>query len=183
MVKIRARSSPRSPPPRSSSSTSSADKKGWGLTSSIQKQLLVDIEEAGGLASCNLEVVCNAKEDIYGQPNSKHRRKVQNVLKYWRGLSAQAFAAKRQSFLLLESSQTTPTTQPTTPTKSSPTPTNKPSKPTRRSTLSSSKPSSRPTIFGIMEDLDIPFGSKYFAVTISASYSHSPDPLNAFAFP
>jgi hypothetical protein len=169
MVKIRARSSLRSPPPHSSSSASSADKKGWGLSSSIQKQLLVDIEEAGGLASCVLEVVCNAKEDIYGQPNSKHRRKVQNVLKYWRGLSAQAFAAKRQSFLLLEPSPTTPTIQ-------SPTPTNKPAQPTRRSTLSSSKPSSRPTLFGIMEDLDIPFGSKYFAVTMSASYSHSPDP-------
>jgi hypothetical protein len=136
--------------PRSSSGTGAEDNKSWGLLLSIQKQLISDIEANGGLAS-SLDQICGEKEDIYGLPHSKHRRKVQNVVKYWRSLTAKAFAAKRQSII----SPTLTGSLPTPPKTS-----RLVVQPFRRSTLSSSTPTSQPRRLAIMDDFDIPFASK-----------------------
>jgi hypothetical protein len=133
----------------SSSGTGSEEIKGWGLPVSIQKQLIFDLEASGGL-SVSLDLLCSEKEDIYGLYNSKLRRKVQNVVAYWRSLTAQSFAIKRQSILALHPSPSKPVSEYSKPT---PVPADKP-RPT--------KPiQSRPRRRGIMDDFDIPFMSKY----------------------
>lgn len=51
-----------------------------GLREIVLKQLLLDIEAAGGLLAptFSLQHICNLKPDVYGPPGSQLRRQVQN---------------------------------------------------------------------------------------------------------
>ena len=83
-----------------SPSSSSGAKAGISLN--LQKQLLSDIEAAGGLELVSLKKLCDSKPDIYGQPASELRRRVQNKVNYWHRLPAIEF----QKFLHLLSPST-----------------------------------------------------------------------------
>jgi hypothetical protein len=60
-----------------------------GLREIVVKDLLVDIEAAGGLFSptFKLKHICNCKPDIYGKPASELRRQVQNKVHKLRQLN------------------------------------------------------------------------------------------------
>ncbi len=45
------------------------------------KLFLTDIEESGGLDFCNFKDICNAKEDLYGEPDSAQRTQFKNKLR------------------------------------------------------------------------------------------------------
>ena len=60
------------------------------LSNSVQRQLLQDLELAGGV-SCSLKRVCDQKPDIYGTPASKLRKVVSNLVSTWRRLSPESY--------------------------------------------------------------------------------------------
>ena len=62
-----------------------------GLLLSIQKQLLQEIEESGGIGDAtavpfNLSRICNNRTDVYGKAGSETRRRVRNKVYKWRQL-------------------------------------------------------------------------------------------------
>jgi len=62
-----------------------------GLPKNIQKQLLFDIQAAGGIQNCNLKSICQKRPSTYGGEN---RRKIQNKVNGWKSrLSAAEFNA------------------------------------------------------------------------------------------
>ena len=102
------RQAPTASPSGSSSSTSSSDEESERLETSprrnrqrspcrtniaslpnhLQKALLQDIENAGGIKNTlsTLKGICDYKEDVYGPPKSALRKKVQERVRYWRSL-------------------------------------------------------------------------------------------------
>jgi hypothetical protein len=55
-----------------------------GLPTHVQRQLLQDIETAGGIGSgFSLRHICDSKEDIYGTASSSTRRSVRNKVYQW----------------------------------------------------------------------------------------------------
>lgn len=71
--------------------TSSISDDSRGLWQSLQRQLLLDIDEKGGLFSFKLSALCNKKSDIYGAAGTALRRSVQNRVTYWKGLKPEKF--------------------------------------------------------------------------------------------
>jgi len=57
-----------------------------GLPGHIQKQVLQDIEESGGLSFTNLDRLCKRKPEIFGKTNSPLRRQIQNKVARWKKL-------------------------------------------------------------------------------------------------
>jgi hypothetical protein len=60
---------------------------GAGLSTTLQRQLLKDIERNGGITNVSLKGLCNKKTDIYGLPNSSLRKAVQNKAFRWKRLT------------------------------------------------------------------------------------------------
>lgn len=52
-----------------------------GLSNGKLKLFLVDIEESGGLDFCNFKDIFNAKQDLYGEPDSAQRTQFKNKLR------------------------------------------------------------------------------------------------------
>jgi hypothetical protein len=62
------------------------------LSTSVQKQLLEDIESAGGIASnFRLRDILNSKSDVYGPPHLAQRRSVQNKVDDWKRKSSNEY--------------------------------------------------------------------------------------------
>jgi hypothetical protein len=55
-----------------------------GLPIAVVKEFLKDILRAGGLEVVSCKEICDLKPDIYGEPNSSLRRKVQNKFHNWK---------------------------------------------------------------------------------------------------
>ena len=84
-----------STPPDSNNKDKEQGKK-WGLTKNTKRQLILDIEERGGLGICVLKRLCDEKPHLYGQsPDCALRRKVQNKVAKWKNLSAADFQAEK----------------------------------------------------------------------------------------
>jgi len=83
---------------------------GRGLPIPIQKNLLEDIELGGGLSTLNLSRLCTLREDLYGKPNSKTRRQVQNKVDKWKKLSSGDYRDLLQQFGILTRQKTPPST-------------------------------------------------------------------------
>ena len=62
-----------------------------GLSKTLQRQLLRDIERNGGIVNISLQTLCNKKSDIYGSSSSSLRRSVQNKVSRWKKLSKHNF--------------------------------------------------------------------------------------------
>jgi len=62
-----------------------------GLPLHIQKQLLQDIEAAGGLTAAKLANICNRRSDIYGTPASTRRSQIQQKVKRLKLLSREEY--------------------------------------------------------------------------------------------
>jgi hypothetical protein len=76
------------------------DRPSTGIPLGVKRQLLADIGAMGGsLATFSLKTVCNAKEDIYGAPNSKLRRQIANLVSWWKSLPTEEFERKRADIL------------------------------------------------------------------------------------
>jgi hypothetical protein len=58
-----------------------------GLSTTLQRQLLKDIERSGGITNVSLKGLCNKKTDIYGLPSSSLRKAVQNKASRWKRLT------------------------------------------------------------------------------------------------
>ena len=56
------------------------------LTQTIKQQLALDIQQRGGIDFFCLQTLCNDKQDIYGLPRSKQRKKIQNKVGRWKKL-------------------------------------------------------------------------------------------------
>jgi hypothetical protein len=70
-----------------------------GLPLHIQKQLLQDIEEAGGgIAGFKLQHLCNRRPAIYGNKSSDRRRQVQNKFHQWKTLDQTGYYHLLSSF-------------------------------------------------------------------------------------
>ena len=52
----------------------------------IQKQLVIDISQAGGIKDACLRKICLFKPDTYGEPASNLRRRVSQRISYWKAL-------------------------------------------------------------------------------------------------
>jgi hypothetical protein len=65
----------------------SSSKPRRGLSKTLQRQLLNDIERNGGILNVSLQALCNKKADIYGSSNSLLRRAVQNKVSRWKKLT------------------------------------------------------------------------------------------------
>jgi hypothetical protein len=68
------------------SDTSSLGRRSFEpLSEDLERQLIEDIQESGGLASgFSLRDICNSKEDLYGAPGSSHCSKIQKKVDYWK---------------------------------------------------------------------------------------------------
>jgi hypothetical protein len=70
----------------SQSQSSSVSVRGLSLT--LKRQLLRDVEEAGGIDTVLAKDLLLAKPDIYGHPDSEfgqtQRKKVQNCIRWWK---------------------------------------------------------------------------------------------------
>ena len=64
-----------------------------GLSVNIQRQLIIDISVQGGLDFARLKDLCNSKTDVYGESQSKLRRKIQNTVASWKRLTPSASKA------------------------------------------------------------------------------------------
>jgi hypothetical protein len=120
--------------PSASSPITSSDADSWGIGKSLQKQLVADIDSNGGLSNFSVEETCDLKKDVYGARGSKTRKKVQNLVDYWKRLPAKAFAAKRSTLLFGTLLFGIASPEPKPP----PTPTPKPTPPSNRSSLPTS---------------------------------------------
>ena len=56
--------------------------KKQGLALHLEKQLLQEIEEAGGLFAVSLKDICDEKPDDYGRPASPRRAQIQDRVQY-----------------------------------------------------------------------------------------------------
>ena len=52
----------------------------------VQKQLVIDISQAGGIKDACLKKICLFKPDTYGEPASNLRRRVSQRISYWKAL-------------------------------------------------------------------------------------------------
>ena len=75
-------------PPADDSSTASND---TGVPEDIKRQLVGDIQAAGGLSQANLKKICDDNTTDYGIPSSKQRRQVQNQVARWKTYQKQQF--------------------------------------------------------------------------------------------
>jgi hypothetical protein len=71
------------------SSTSSFASR--GLPEGLKQQLVIDIQFAGGLDHFSLIEICKTKQDLYGGPKTKLRRKVQNQVDRWKKVQRAEF--------------------------------------------------------------------------------------------
>lgn len=62
-----------------------------GLHIVLQRQLLSDLENSGGIKTASLQSVCNSKPDIYGHTGTPLRRQVQNKVARWKKLSTKSY--------------------------------------------------------------------------------------------
>lgn len=62
-----------------------------GLSVNIQRQLIINISEQGGLEFTRLKDLCNSKTDVYGESQSKLRRKIQNTVASWKRLTPSGY--------------------------------------------------------------------------------------------
>ena len=95
--------------------TSKIDEVG-GVPFHIQKQLLVDIQAAGGLHVAALKQLCDLKPEIYGLPASQFRRKIQNKVGVWKQKTPHHFH-KIATQLLGQENENQRTLPPATPPK------------------------------------------------------------------
>jgi len=58
-----------------------------GLSVHLKKQLVADIEAAGGIQVVSIKRLCDSKPDIYGDKGSAKRRQVQNKVYRWQKFS------------------------------------------------------------------------------------------------
>lgn len=86
---------PRTPPSTTSSSVNSPCTS-WGLSPTVQQQLIGDIDARGGLAVVKVAKLCDDFPDRYGVVDSSLRRQVQNKVGKWKKLSAAAFDKLRR---------------------------------------------------------------------------------------
>jgi hypothetical protein len=87
-----------------------------GFSNHLQKQLLQDIQNGGGLNSCRLKNICNRNSDSYGKPSSDLRKRIQNQVYRWKKLNSYQYAKLLHDFgvlLPISADQTPPT--PSTP--------------------------------------------------------------------
>jgi hypothetical protein len=68
-------------PPRTTSTHSRTP-----LPLHVQKQLVIDISQAGGIKDACLKKICLFKPDTYGEPASNLRRRVSQRISYWKAL-------------------------------------------------------------------------------------------------
>ena len=60
-----------------------------GLPKHIQKQLLQDIKNSGGIGdTSSLKCICDSKPDIYGDPSSEKWKQVRSKVRHWKTLSS-----------------------------------------------------------------------------------------------
>lgn len=77
----------------------------WGLSKKKQRELLLDIDERGGLHNFSLRQLHRATGDKYGGKNSALRWQVQNKVGKWKLLKPSEFAAERIAILREPSTQ------------------------------------------------------------------------------
>ena len=59
------------------------------LLKHIQKQLLQDIKNSGGIGdTLSLKCTCDSKPDIYGDPSSEKQKQVQSKVRHWKMLGS-----------------------------------------------------------------------------------------------
>jgi hypothetical protein len=162
--------------PSASSPITSSDAESWGIGKSLQKQLVADIDSYGGLSHFSLEETCDLKKDVYGARGSKTRKKVQNLVDYWKRLTAKAFAAKRSTLLFgIASPEPKP---PPTLTRKPPPPSNRSSLPTSPFFVHSSLNSQTQKTSSIMDD--VPINRKCFRRCGAPAKDFNDDVLHAF---
>lgn len=74
-----------------------------GLSLHTQKQLLQDIEDAGGIGDgktipFHFSQLCDKRKDVYGEPASKQRKKIRNKVDAWRAKSQEEYFGILASF-------------------------------------------------------------------------------------
>ena len=62
-----------------------------GLSNGKLKLFLIDIEESGGLDFCNFKDIFNAKEDLYGEPDSAQRTQFKKKLRTLKSYSPEDY--------------------------------------------------------------------------------------------
>jgi hypothetical protein len=77
---------PKSGSPHICFSPSTTKTSATGLSLHVQKSLLQDIEESGGLVVACVRNLCNRRSDIFGAAGSERRRQVQNKVTKWKSL-------------------------------------------------------------------------------------------------
>ena len=58
----------------------------------LQRQLLNDILNSGGLFATSLRCICDSNPHLYGFPGTKERKRIQNKVYRWKLLSEEEFA-------------------------------------------------------------------------------------------
>ena len=77
-----------------------------GLSLSLQKQLLVDIEAGGGIQHASLGRIVNSKAESYGSIKSARRKQIENLFyNDWRKLSSIAYLQLLSSHSIAATSQ------------------------------------------------------------------------------
>ena len=89
----------------------------WGLDKDTKRELILDIDQHGGLLVVDLEALCNKKPDLYGTPNSSLRRQVQNKVGKWKKLSAPSFDREKRRLFAGQSASKPLWSVPVKPTK------------------------------------------------------------------
>jgi hypothetical protein len=72
-------------------SASKSSSTSVSLSLSLQRQLLSEIELAGGIHNASLKAICQAKPDTYGVKNSSQVRSVQNKVYKWKQLDTEGY--------------------------------------------------------------------------------------------
>ena len=72
-----------------------------GLPLHIQKQLLIDIEGAGGLRACSVKRICDSRIDLFGEAASNLRKQVQNKINRWKELDLPAYYRLLATFSII----------------------------------------------------------------------------------
>lgn len=91
----------RTPAAKDKDSPAPKGSKARGLPLHLQKQLLQDIEEAGGCKAFKFLHLCDRKPDFYGAPGSERRRQIQNKYYKWSNYTSSKYVKLLKTFELL----------------------------------------------------------------------------------
>lgn len=80
----------------------------------LEAQLLQDIENSGGIHSISLRRICDLKPFLYGEKNSKERKRIQNKVNRWKHFKSKEYKQLLCN-LLPDRYPATPTTPPLRP--------------------------------------------------------------------